>query len=90
MPPVPGEPCQGTIGPHYNPFNVSLDSSNPIGNYSDDCSPLSKLRCESGDLSGKHGQLTIDSPGVNMTTYSYLDPNLNLYGPDAHTSKSFA
>ena len=86
-PPVPGQPCQGNIGPHFNPFNVSLDSTNPVSNYSTDCSPTSKLRCESGDLGGKHGQLRIDPPGTDMATFSYLDPNLLLYGPERDTSK---
>ena len=82
-----GQPCQGTVGPHFNPFRVSLNNSNSVSNYSTDCSPLTPLRCESGDLTGKHGQLTIDPPGPQQTTYSNIDPNLYLYGPDSQTSE---
>ena len=44
-------------------------------------------RCEVGDLSGKHGRLSIramDSPERTMVFY---DPNLPLVGP--YTSKKF-
>lgn len=43
------------------------------------CSRL-VCRCESGDLSNKHGQLSIASPGVGRPTYTYVDNNLYLMG----------
>jgi len=43
------------------------------------CSHL-VCRCESGDLSNKHGQLSIASPGVGRPTYTYVDNNLYLMG----------
>ena len=38
-------------------------------------------RCKSGDMTGKHGQLTIASFGDNnRPTYSFIDSNLELGG----------
>jgi hypothetical protein len=41
--------CMSVQG-HYNPFSVDLN-----GNYPSQCSPDNPLRCETGDLFGKHG-----------------------------------
>ena len=37
-------------------------------------------RCESGDMSGKHGQLSIASAAPGRPSYTYVDPNLYLSG----------
>lgn len=39
-----------------------------------------KYRCESGDLSGKHGKLTISPPRPGRSTMAFVDPNLQLDG----------
>jgi Cu/Zn superoxide dismutase len=75
--------CMGTIGGHYNPFSVSLAAGEDGINsdYSVDCSETYPLRCESGDMSGKHDQLEIAAgPDPNRPTYSYVDSNLELGG----------
>ena len=82
-PPVAGMTCTQAIGGHFNPFNVQL-----MGNYSTYCSPQTPLRCESGDLGNKHGRLAISQPSPDRVTYSYVDNNLNLFGPTNYSSKS--
>ncbi|XP_064382299.1 uncharacterized protein LOC135331162 isoform X2 [Halichondria panicea] len=78
--------CVDTIGGHYNPFNVSLANTNDgmspsqFSNYSDDCSVRYNLRCESGDLSGKHGKLSISSDVKSRPVVSFVDSNLALTG----------
>ena len=37
-------------------------------------------RCESGDLSNKHGQLEFSPLSPTRKTYTYIDPNLQLKG----------
>lgn len=61
-----------------------------MGRYSTDCTPQTPLRCESGDLGSKHGRLTISQPTATRVTYSYVDSNLNLFGPANSSSKSLA
>ena len=39
------------------------------------------VRCEVGDLSGKHGRLSIRAEGAAERTLVYYDPNLPLVGP---------
>ncbi|CAI8031417.1 hypothetical protein GBAR_LOCUS17832 [Geodia barretti] len=88
LPAVPEQECTGVIGGHYNPFSVSLgtmaaDAMNPAvnSNYSKDCTGNYQLRCESGDMTGKHGQLEIATfSDKNRPTFSYVDNNLELGG----------
>ena len=40
----------------------------------------SLCRCESGDLSGKHGKLIFSPLGPNRRIEAYVDPNLQLLG----------
>lgn len=68
--PVPTVKCIAS-GFRWNPFLVASDNSF----YKSDCSPRNQLRCEMGDLSGKHGQLTIGSRKLLLT-----DVNLPLAG----------
>jgi Cu/Zn superoxide dismutase len=81
-PPVRDQLCVDSIGGHFNPFNVSID---PSQNYTTECSSNSPLRCESGDLSGKHPRLTIGASIADRRTYSYVDDNLHLWGPQAYS-----
>lgn len=39
------------------------------------------IRCEVGDLSAKHGQLSIRAAGAPERTLVFYDPNLPLVGP---------
>lgn len=41
---------------------------------------LLPCRCESGDLSGKHGRLSIASDGPSRRMFTYVDSNLALTG----------
>lgn len=87
-PSVEGQRCVDVIGPHFNPFEVSLGNTDNVppqpvsanSNYRDDCSTLYSLRCESGDLSNKHGQLRIAPDTNNRPTFTYVDSNLQLSG----------
>ena len=63
----------------YNPFNVSM-----TGNYTSDCTVESQLRCAMGDLTGKLGQLTVESgTGAKVKTYTFYDDLLYLTGPNS-------
>ena len=81
---IAGQSCSNDIGGHFNPFNVDVESSQ----YSIECTPQSPLRCESGDLSGKHGNLDLSQGIASRKTYTYVDANLNLWGPTNYTSAS--
>ncbi|RWS31303.1 uncharacterized protein B4U80_11343, partial [Leptotrombidium deliense] len=58
-------------GYRWNPYLVKSD----IDSYTNDCNSGNQLRCEMGDLSGKHGSLTI-----GHKRYVYTDINLPLTG----------
>ena len=78
--------CMGIEG-HYNPFNV-----NTSGNYKMYCNPENIISCEVGDLSGKHGTLTIASDTAEYSKYSFLyhDDFLNLTGTNSVIDRSIA
>ncbi|XP_071947606.1 uncharacterized protein [Antedon mediterranea] len=62
--------CEG----HANPFNVYLDE------YSN-CNPNYPMRCEVGDLAGKHGRITIaDSMNTKEGRFFATDVQLPLSG----------
>lgn len=67
------------MGGHYNPFLVSTE---PSDGYDTECGPSAQLRCEMGDLAGKHEEMRIEGGGVSprMTSVGY-DVNLHLAGP---------
>lgn len=73
--PQEGVECVFAVGWHFNPFNVDLGST-----YGAECGIDAPLRCESGDLSGKHGTLTISPPRPGRSTVAFVDPNLQLDG----------
>ena len=86
-PPVDGQSCGDSIGPHFNPFNVNTTGAS---GYAEECTENFQLRCESGDLSGKHGVLNIDPASNERETVTYTDPNLHLYGPDKYSSEQYS
>lgn len=67
---VPNVRCLAA-GFKWNPYLVAPDNKN----YKTDCSPLNPLRCEMGDMSGKHGLLTIGNQKLVL-----VDENLPLTG----------
>ena len=81
-PPNASLSCGASIGSHFNPFFV-----NTKDNYTTECTIYSPLRCESGDLSGKHGVLNIDPPTLERESVTYTDSNLNLFGQESYSSK---
>ncbi|CAH1783697.1 unnamed protein product [Owenia fusiformis] len=71
--------CQG----HYNPYSVDLSAT-----YSS-CSSSNQLRCEVGDLSGKHGKIGIGNSGSGLWYHNfYTDIDLPLNGPQSIVGRS--
>lgn len=66
--------CMSVQG-HYNPFSVDLN-----GNYTSQCGPDNPLRCETGDLSGKHGKLSVRTASGKMQRNFFTDFDLPLSG----------
>jgi hypothetical protein len=62
-------------GYRWNPTFIQLADPNDHGFYSEECSPEAPLRCEVGDLSGRHGPIT-----VGGQAYVFNDVNLPLHG----------
>lgn len=73
--PVPsgsGSPCSpGSVGGHFNPFDVDVNTSPANGTGSDD-------QYEVGDLSGRYGNPLNGQTSVGVTE---MDSNLPLRGP---------
>ena len=83
-PPSVNSKCVDVIGGHFNPFNVNISAGDDYGS---ECSIYSPLRCESGDLSNKHGQLNIDPGTSDRKSVTYTDSNLNIFGPANYSSE---
>ena len=83
-PPSVDSECVDVIGGHFNPFNVNISAGD---DYGAECSIYSPLRCESGDLSNKHGQLNIDPGTSDRESVTYTDSNLNIFGPANYSSE---
>lgn len=66
--------CMSVQG-HYNPYAVDL-----TGNYVSQCSASNPLRCELGDLSGKHGKLSVRAASGIMQRDFFTDIDLPLTG----------
>ncbi|XP_068745226.1 uncharacterized protein [Montipora capricornis] len=64
-----GKRCK-SLGPHYNPYHVYLS-----GTYKTSCLSNNMMRCEVGDLSGKHARLN-----VGFGKQFFTDPDLPLFG----------
>ena len=62
-------------GYRWNPTHIQLADPNDHGFYGEQCGPDQPLRCMVGDLSGRHGKLT-----VGGKAYVVNDPNLPLTG----------
>ena len=61
-------------------LNPSLPTS-PESGYDEECGPNVPLRCEMGDLSGKHGTVTIGGMATPRMVFVGYDVNLHLAGP---------
>ncbi|KAF0312829.1 Cell surface Cu-only superoxide dismutase 5 [Amphibalanus amphitrite] len=71
-------PCHNiAIGGHFNPYGINPRASPPPGHGSSD-------QYESGDLSGKYGELTGRSEVQRVSN----DTNLQLFGPDTILGRS--
>ena len=81
-----GDICQSSVtGGHFDPFLA--DVGDVEGAYDAECGPNAQLRCEMGDLSAKHGRLTIEGAGVSpRSTFAGYDANLHLAGPYTGTT----
>ncbi|XP_078588437.1 uncharacterized protein LOC144869220 isoform X1 [Branchiostoma floridae x Branchiostoma japonicum] len=73
--------CSSTAG-HFNPYAVDLS-----GNYASQCNGNNPLRCELGDLSGKHGKVDVGSED-SISRNFYTDVELPLSGPEAVIGRS--
>ena len=62
-------------GYRWNPTFIQLADPADHGFYSEECSPETPLRCEVGDLSGRHGQID-----VGGKAFVFSDVNLALSG----------
>lgn len=65
------------MGGHFDPFVADVDESG----YDEECGPNAQLRCEMGDLSGKHGSLTIGGMSPPRMASVWYDVNFHLAGP---------
>ncbi|XP_060076592.1 uncharacterized protein LOC132556215 isoform X2 [Ylistrum balloti] len=72
-----------SVGGHYNPYSVDL-----TGNYNTQCNPNSQLRCELGDLSGKHGKLNVRTSSGGKSRMFFTDVDLPLSGPNSVLGRS--
>jgi len=68
-------------GYRWNPTHIQLADPNDHGFYGEECGPTYPLRCEVGDLSGRHGRLT-----VGGRAFVKSDPTMTLQGEDWFTS----
>ena len=78
----PTSRCQ-SAGGHFNPYAVDLQ-----GNYSLECGPNRPFRCEVGDLSKKHGTISIRDQNGGKLKYFFSDIQLPLSGPQSIIGKS--
>nr|QDX46957.1 superoxide dismutase [Azumapecten farreri] len=72
-----------SVGGHYNPFSVDLG-----GNYAQQCNSANQLRCELGDLSGKHGKINVRTQLGGKTRMFFTDIDLPLSGPNSVLGRS--
>jgi len=68
-------------GYRWNPTFIQLADPQDHGFYSEQCSRRVPLRCEVGDLSGRHGKISIGAQA-----FVFNDPNLNFFGDWFHTA----
>lgn len=68
-------------GYRWNPTHIQLADPNDRNFYGEECGSDYPLRCEVGDMSGRHGRIS-----VGGKAYVVNDPNLPLEGVDWFTS----
>ena len=68
-------------GYRWNPTFIQLANPQDHGFYSEQCNPKYPLRCEVGDMSGKHGKIS-----VGGRSYVFDDRNLQLHGDWFHNA----
>lgn len=68
-------------GYRWNPTHIQLAAPNDHAFYGEECGPTYPIRCEVGDLSGRHGRLN-----VGGRAYVKSDPLMTLQGEDWYTS----
>ena len=68
-------------GYRWNPTFIQLADPQDQGFYSQQCHPKHPLRCEVGDMSGKHGKIS-----VGGKAYVFHDRNLQLHGDWFHNA----
>ena len=75
------------VGGHFNPYSVNISAPSYVY-----CGPTNLTECEVGDLSGKHGKITIsDNPSpYNQYGFLYHDSFLNLTGMNTVMGRSIA
>lgn len=73
--------CKNVLG-HFNPYSVDLE-----GDYATQCNPDNQLRCEVGDLSKKHGKISISRFGQRLKSF-FTDWQLPLAGPNSVVGRS--
>ena len=68
-------------GYRWNPTFIQLADPQDHGFYSEQCTERTPLRCEVGDMSGKHGKIS-----VGGEAYVFDDQNLQLHGDWFHNA----
>ena len=68
-------------GYRWNPTFIQLADPQDHGFYNEQCSPRNPLRCEVGDMSGKHGKISVGS-----RAFVFDDQNLQLHGDWFHNA----
>jgi hypothetical protein len=68
-------------GYRWNPTHIQLADPQDVGFYGEECGSDYPLRCQVGDLSGRHGRIT-----VGGKAYVVNDPYLQVQGEDWFTS----
>jgi len=68
-------------GYRWNPTFIQLADPRDHGFYSQQCNPKVPLRCEVGDMSGRHGKIS-----VGGKAYVFNDVNLPLHGDWFHNA----
>ena len=68
-------------GYRWNPTFIQLADPQDHGFYAEQCNPENPLRCEVGDMSGKHGKIS-----VGGKAYVFDDQNLQLHGDWFHNA----
>eukprot|EP00095_Tigriopus_kingsejongensis_P007890 snap_masked-scaffold720_size106930-processed-gene-0.10 protein:Tk07890 transcript:snap_masked-scaffold720_size106930-processed-gene-0.10-mRNA-1 annotation:"hypothetical protein L798_15715" len=84
-------------GYRWNPTFIQLAAPNDHGFYSEECGPDNPLRCEVGDLSGRHGTLSVGGrayvvndvhlPLTGDWFRNAIGKSIIIHGPDGHPDR---